>query len=125
MKDTYFLSRLGGLDINGNQVERSKSEYPYSYDFFVTHRFGENSEFNSMAYSDRLLQWDWDKFNECCRKVWNNHGQLFGDRKPKQIEQFLQIYYNNPKLKLVVIMEGCNVSSGYPIWAFFFNTGEE
>jgi len=111
----------GYVDLYGNPVSRNRLEYRYSYEPYVTHRMGNNDQITYSAYSDRLMQWDMTKFNKCCREVWNNEGQYFDNRTPMSIERFLQLYYDAPKLKLIVIMEGCNVSNGYPYWIFHFN----
>jgi len=67
------------------------------------------------------MQWDYKKFNECCKKVWGNEGQYFSNREPKDIEKFLSLYWNK-KIELTAIEECCNVSSGYPIWIFYYET---
>ena len=55
-------------------------------------------------------------------KHFNNQGQIFYDVDPKKLEAFLCDYMDDSKLKLIVIMHGCNVSSGFPIWTFHFKT---
>ena len=52
------------IDRFGNEVERSQSSHPYSYDPFVTFRNGENEEINDTVYSDRLFQWNPQKYNK-------------------------------------------------------------
>lgn len=106
-------------DLYGNPVERTREQYPYSYDPYVQWRDGSNEEIECCVYSDRLMQWDFDKFNSCCQKVFGDRGQLFNQRQPKQIEQFLSLYFDTP-IKLIVIQEGCNVSNGYPYWIFHY-----
>jgi len=113
---TYFHSFR---DLNGNLVNRSKFDYPYSYDEFVfwigDYKKGESET----VYSDRLYSWDSEKYNKCCLKVWNNKGQYFDNRKPEDIEKFLSLYMDM-KIKLTAIVEGCNVSNGYPYWVFYY-----
>ena len=106
------------VDEHGNPVKRTREECPYSYDGFVVYRNGENSEANNTIYSDRLLQWDYAKYNRLSKKHFGNEGQIFFDRDPKKIEKFLQDWMGNPKLKLIFIMEYCNVSNGFPLWRF-------
>jgi hypothetical protein len=103
------------IGIDGKPVTRTKNEYPYSYDPFVV--WEDNHGKSSVVYSDRLYQWDYEKYNKCCQKVWNNEGQYFSQRQPQDIEKFLTLYFNKP-IKLTLIMEGCNVSNGYPYWIF-------
>lgn len=109
---------FGQVDEHGQLVKRSKCEYPYSYDGFVTWRGGENKEANGTIYSDRLLQWDYKKYNELSKKHFGNEGQIFYDRQPKQIEAFLRDWTGDENLRLILVMEYCNVSSGYPLWRF-------
>lgn len=111
-----------GVDWNGAPVSRSRSGYPYSYDPYVTYRGGTNDEAKETVYSDRLFQWDSAKYDKCCKDVWGNEGQYFDSRSPQSIERFLQLYLDKPKLKLIGIMQGANMSSGYPYWIFFFNS---
>jgi len=76
----------------------------------------------SAVYSDRLWDWDFKKYNRCCKEVWNNEGQYFSNRSPESIERFLRLYNDKPDLKLVKISEGCNVGNGYPYWIFWYIT---
>jgi hypothetical protein len=108
------------VDEFGNPVERTKFDYPYSYDGFVTYRNGENSEANSTIYSDRIHHGE--KYITLCQKHFGNQGQMFFDRKPEQIQAFLRDWCEDQELKLVFVMEYCNVSSGYPLWRFDFKT---
>lgn len=108
------------VDIDGKPVEKTKSEAPYSYSFHVVHRDGPNENFNSMVYSDRMRQWDFSKYERCCREAFSRKGQNFSIQHPKEVERFLQLYFEDFSIKLIVIMEGCNVSSGYPLWTFHY-----
>lgn len=96
-----------------------KSRKPYSYEEFYLHN--TRRKYNAVDYSDRLVEWDYDKYNKCCQEVWGDQGQWFDSRRPEEIEKFLQLYHNEPKIKLAAIIEGCNVSSGYPYWVFRYN----
>jgi hypothetical protein len=108
------------VDEHGNPVERTKEMYPYSYDGFVIWR--TEGKANDTIYSDRLLQWDFAKHDRLCMKHFGNKGQYWSDRPPEKIEAFLRDWCDNPKLKLIFIMQYCNVSSGFPCWRFDFNT---
>lgn len=107
------------LDIDGRPVKRTPVQYPYSYDLFVQYKNGGKSEITQSAYSDRLFQWDFKKYNDLCIKNFGNEGQYFDERKPNDIEMFLSDYFEK-KIKLIVIMKGCNVSSGFAVWYFGF-----
>ncbi|WP_275372677.1 hypothetical protein [Clostridium tertium] len=114
--DLYFPQYL---DINGRPVKRTKDEYPYSYDPYVIWDSGLSREKSHTLYSDRLMQWNCENFNECCMVIWGNRSQYFSDRKPNDIESFLSMYLDKPA-KLVLLMEGCNHASGYPYWIFYY-----
>ena len=79
----------------------------------------------SGAYSDRMMQWDFDKFTECCEKNFEDRGQYFDDREPKLIEAFLKDYFADKTLKLVTIEQSCNHANGYPIWHFSWISTKE
>lgn len=120
-----FFTNLEPVDEYGNLVSRTKSSHPYSYDGFITWRGGENSEVNDTVYSDRLWEQDYRKADELCEKHFGDRGQYFFNRDRKKIEAFLRDWYNKPELKLIFIMEYCNVSSGYPLWRFGVNTSNK
>lgn len=108
------------VDLDGNPVKKTKDEYPYSYDPYVVWKGDYDKEkISNVVYSDRLWEWDSKKYNECCQEVWNNHGQYFYNREPEDIERFLSKYFRR-NIKLTVILEGCNVSNGYPVWVFYY-----
>lgn len=114
------------VDEYGNPVQRTKTEWPYSYDGFVIwdSRF-PNSKCTGTVYTDRLYEWDSDKFNTLRKKHFDNGRQLsWSQEDPARIEKFLRDYLDLPNLKLQLIMEYCNVSSGYPIWRFDYNSGK-
>lgn len=113
------------VDEYDNPVERTKDKYPYTYDGFVVYRLGKNEEITGTVYSDRMLQWDWDKYNKCTKEVFGDTRQMFYDATPSQIEALLQLYFQKPTLKLILMMEYCNVSNGYPVWRFDYKTEKD
>ena len=115
----YTINNCMYLGMDGNPVERTKDSHPYSYDAYVVWQEDSAKGKGNCVYSDRLFQWDTEKYNKSCKKVWGNTGQNFGSRSPKDIEKFLSEYYDK-EVKLTMIMEGCNVSNGFPYWIFFF-----
>lgn len=123
--EPFLGGYFGGVDEHGHRVERSKAEYPYSYDAFVTWRGLANEELNGSVYSDRLYQWDWEKHNALCNKHFGNQGQRWSERQPDKIEAFLRDYLDDPELVLGLVMEGCNVSSGYPYWYFGYKSSKK
>lgn len=117
MNDTYFYSPV---DLHGNPVLRTKSTHPYSYDSHVIYRNGENSQIKASVYSDRLFQWDPDKYDSLCVKHFGDEGQYFNNREPDAIQEFLREYTGRETLELIAIEEGANVSNGYPYWVFHY-----
>jgi hypothetical protein len=111
------------IDEHGNAVARTKTSHPYTYDGFVLHRMGENKEAESTIYSDRLMQWDFKKHDELLMKHFGDQGQYWNRRDVKGIEAFLRDWCEDPELKLILVMEYCNQSSGYPCWRFDFAYG--
>jgi bisphosphoglycerate-dependent phosphoglycerate mutase len=107
------------IDLDGNLVKRNKEKYPYGYDPFVIWRGDYKEGKNDVVYSDRMYQWDHKKYEGCIKAIWTDCRQHFSDSNPKDIESFLSLYFDK-KIKLTAIMEGCNVSNGYPYWIFFF-----
>lgn len=111
------------VTMDGFPVERTKTKYPYSYDAFRVYR-RHWSPNDKCVYSDRMFEWDSEKFNECCKEVFGNSGQLFGNRKPDGIQKFLRLYFEDDDIFLTGIMEGCNMSNGYPYWIFYYTSKE-
>jgi hypothetical protein len=105
-------------DWDGNPVKKNRHDYRYSYDPYVI--FQKRTQYDNCVYSDRLYQWDSKKYNLLCEKHFGNQGQMWSGRPIKKIESFLQDYHDNPNLELVGVMEGCNVSTGFPYWIFMF-----
>jgi|CXWL01.1.fsa_nt_gi hypothetical protein len=114
-----------GVDENDNPVQKTKSEYPYSYDGFITWRCGENEEGGSTLYSDRLLRQNYEKCRAMMQKHFGKQSDYWSEYIPEQIELFLRDWCNAPNLKLIYIMEYCNVSNGYPYWRFDFNANKK
>ena len=109
------------LDNYDKPILRTPITHPYSYDGYVIYRNGKNSEVTGSCYSDRMYQWNYEKFNKCCMDIFGNKGQYFDSRDPNLIEKFLQKYFDKSNLKLIYIMQWCNQSSGYPLWSFHWN----
>jgi hypothetical protein len=112
------------VDEHDNIVRRPKYEYPYSYDGFVTWRGGENKEANATIYIDRLMRSDYEKYNRLCKKHFGNKFQMWFSREPEKIESFLRDWFGDEKLRLILVMEYCNVSSGFPLWRFDYYTSK-
>ena len=117
-----IIRTSGYVDLNGNPVKRTPINHPYTYDFYVQWVGGNKEEINSVVYSDRLWQWDYKKYNTLMEKHFGNQGQIFYDVNPTKMQSFLRDYMDDQELELIAIMQGCNVSSGFPLWTFHFKT---
>lgn len=121
-----MITYYGGyIDIDGNPVERTPHTNPYTYDDHVIFRSGPNTEIDNTAYSDRILQWDYEKARNLQRKHFVNRGDYYPREDAKKVQAFLRDYFDAPKLELIVITEGCNQSSGYPVWCFHMKMNKD
>jgi hypothetical protein len=116
----YIVYPKGRVNEFGAQIKRTPEKCPYSYDGFITYRNGENKEANHTIYSDRIH--NSEKYVKACEEVFGNSGQMFFNRKPEDIEKMLRIFYDDKDLKLIFVMQYCNVSSGFPLWRFEIKT---
>jgi hypothetical protein len=144
-KPTQYVDKMGNLspyffdqnkqpcDEQGRPLEivgmhlgpRTKADYPYSYDAVLQwKKFDRTPQDGHVVYSDRLAQWDYDKYRRLCLEHFRQGNDPGGDyfylRSPQKIEQFLRDYYGNPELELLRVEEHCNVGNGFPVWVFFF-----
>ncbi len=108
-------------DLNGRPMERTPWSHPYSYDEFVIFKSERFDPMDRMVYHDRMLQWDRGAFSRAVREVWPDkpHGQMFSGKEPKYINRFLDLYFGKA-VELTAVLQGCNVSNGYPYWIFAY-----
>lgn len=86
--------------------------------FITKYYYRDDINPNTTFYSDRLYQWDWEKYNKCHKEVWGNEGQMFCNYDFANIEKFLNLYYPNRNLKLIYVEQQENASNGFPYWRF-------
>lgn len=121
---TYF--GMGAVDEHDKPVERTKREYPYTYSGFVQERVHPNEKANGTVYSDRLRQWDYEKCRRLQKKHFGKETDYWNNISAATIEKFLRDYWDNDKIEVVLVMEYCNISSGYPLWRVdYFNPESE
>lgn len=108
-----------GLD--GKPVKCTPWTDPYSYDEFVLFKADDFNAMDSWVYSDRMLQWNRKEFEDAVHEVWpkKTGSQMFYNRKPEDITRFLSLYFGK-EVKLTAVLQGCNVSNGYPYWIFAY-----
>ena len=119
-------------DVEGNRITRTKQSHPYSFDEYVSwvkpkyrgktknmDMVVPEDKTKAVSYSDRLNQWDAEKFQAAFDKHLKPvHGMA--NARPHQFEAFLADYHDDPELELVKVVESCNHASGYPLWAFAY-----
>ena len=105
-------------NIYGELVSRTISAYPYSFDPVATFK-RDWKETDNVVFSDKLMDEDYDRFGECCMAVFQNKSQSFDRRDTLDINRFLSMYLGKDVL-LTGIEICCNVSNGYPYWAFYY-----
>lgn len=108
------------VDINGKPIPRTPHTHPYNYDEYLIWKSACDIKNSHRVYSDRLFQWNPKTYNKCCQEIFQNTKQDFSRRNPKDIERFLSMYFEK-EIKLTAITCGCNQSSGYPYWVFFYD----
>ena len=78
-------------------------------------------ESNSSVYSDRMWQWNPEKFNSLSLKYFGDTGQHFYENRPiKLVESFLCEYLSK-EIKLARITRHKNVSNGDSLWLFDYH----
>lgn len=112
-----------GVDPDNEPGRRTKLTHPYSYDP-ITQFVDSSVKGCGTIYTDRLLQWDFDKHDRLCEKYFGNRGQHWDTREPKKIEAFLRDWLDDQNVRLAMVMEYCNVATGYPTWRLDYGTTE-
>lgn len=114
------------LNVHNERIKRTPEEYPYSFDTYCIY-YGDYCESDEKAYSDKLEEQDRELFRECYKVMWNSseYGNTFYPYShpivySRHVEEFLQLYFKNPKIELTAVEVGCNCASGYPYWIFHY-----
>jgi hypothetical protein len=101
---------------------RTKHSDPYSYSDFYIWRSFTDEEYEaggiSADYHDRMQQWDYKKYQSCFPKR-----SGITSMRSRTASKFLSDYFGKT-ITCVGISEGCNVSSGYPYWVFYYKVAE-
>lgn len=106
--------------------KRTPESHPYTYDAFFV--FGGNDVRKAQkagqdiqtAYHDRMMQWDVKAWNRACGKSGGRAPHRYMNKK--QAQQFLSAYYEDKPVEIIALAEGCNQSSGYPYWIFYWKS---
>lgn len=94
---------------------RTKDDWPYSYDPYFIWKDEDNFEGSHAEYNDRLQQRDHDKYEKACELV----EKRFERYTREEVSEFLTAYHGK-EIVATALVEGCNVSNGYPYWVFYF-----
>lgn len=106
---------MGSRDWLDPRRTNDKHSHPYSYDCFYIWRDG-NLEDSHADYHDRLQQADYEKFKEVCELFPKKRFDAF---TRADCSKFLTSYYGK-EIVATALVEGCNVSNGYPYWVFYY-----
>ena len=113
LRDCYVFDH--DSDLQRCDPPRTKRTHPYSYDPFTVWG-GPSKKCTGSVYTDRMSCWKPDAYREIGDRIFGK-GRWFGEGcNGQKIEQFLQEYNENPRLRLLRVVEYCNASSGYPTW---------
>lgn len=99
---------------NGSGIITCSNRDKFGGEFIVVRK---DIESKHSEHSDRLFQFNPEKFNKCRMNVFGNTSQYFDFVPSEKIEQFLCEYLEQ-KIALVRITKYMNVSSGFPYWRF-------
>ena len=110
-------------DLDDHRILRTPFGHPYNYDEFVIVKTKDFSRDDSAFYSDRFTHWyDYETLNAAKEKCGLEHGDYFWCYYyPDKISEFLT-EVTGKKHNVTCIVEGCNVSNGYPYWIIFYKT---
>jgi len=106
--------------VDPDRDNRTKEDWPYSYsDHYL---WGEREQGCDAVYSDRLAQWDSAKA-KAARDAVSEFGSRYGYWGKEGTSKYLSAYFGKP-VEAVAVAEGCNVSSGFPYWVFWFRDAD-
>lgn len=99
--------------VDAHSDNRTPEDYPYGFSPYWLQR-PEARVHAEWVYSDRMSQWDYEKFKHARQESEFNISYNFNFEACKKL---IQIYYEG-KYQCVGYALCCNVSSGYPIGMF-------
>lgn len=115
-----FILSGGPVDEDGRPVERTKRTHPYSFDGYVVLDNRNKVKANATYHSDYIVRDDLDKWREAISKS-AMKDKRFENASVEEVEDFLRKVLENDSVKLSLMMEYCNVATGYPLWRFDIN----
>lgn len=115
---------------DGQPIERTPLTNPYSYETYLAadYRTAQVREGEHAAYDDRMRGWypeAWSRAAKAARQRNGGFSQADFSRNTKtENERFLSDVLGE-QITLVMIERCCNVSNGYPVHYFSWNTKAE
>ena len=67
---------------------------------------------NDTVYLDRMMQWDWDKYNAAAMRCWGTQQQVIDNLTAEQVEAFMSEYLGKP-VELCKITRTTGQFNGY------------
>lgn len=109
----------------GKRDRRTKEEFPYSYsDHFILRTVPHDklkAKGIDAVYDDRMRGWDHAAWEKACASV---PEKRFDQFTQNDLNKFLSAYFGKP-VKGLAISEGCNASSDYPYFVFYYKKAEK
>lgn len=102
--------------VNPQGERKTKAESPYGYSEFYIWRDADLTH-STGDYSDRLEQWSAEKWKAAWDAMPKN--KRITEMTKRDCSKFLSVYHGRP-IKAMGLIEGCNVSNGYPYWVFLY-----
>ncbi|MAZ56792.1 hypothetical protein CL653_03300 [bacterium] len=106
------------------ETVKSPHEYPYSHSPILCFDTGE--EARHTVYHDRMMRWDFDKYEKIAQRYLKSPGQAYLESKSRDLlEKLLQGYFANSDIRLVRMIHYCRPDNGYPNYRFdYYIKGE-
>jgi hypothetical protein len=128
----HVTTPRGDEDLSRHDPPWTKQSHPYCYDpLTIWGKPSPDKTCNGTVYTDRLEQWDRSKYDRLAKKHYqrgeNSYAQPFDTHycKGDLIEAFLRDWYDDPKLKLLRVIEYCHPYTGYQTWRLDYSSAKE
>lgn len=93
--------------------------------YYNSDQYDNGMEPTDTVYSDRLFQWDHEKYNKTRHRLFGNEGQGWFGIPPEDVEKFLQEYMCDDSIRICRIERSENRATGNPLWRFDFRRDTE
>lgn len=126
-KDQFLINDDGFLYYAAGYPDRSRDwlnpygtnytpeQRPYGYSEFYIWR--KSDKLQNAVYDDRMREWNKTAWDHARTTV--AVGKRISQFTQKEATEFLSIYWNK-NVTCTALAEGCNASTGYPYFIFFY-----